>query len=269
MARDVSNSPHDPAQQASPELNEEVSPNMHVGGNESAASTEQAMRSENVSTLDRNSPETTNTGTTAATASCLCPPPPEFVRTVALLNAAAVAHLKGHRADAATWLNAANIPAIRAWTESLWGKASPFLHPRKIAGSPPYLAQDQRIPLRMPTAAQQRLIEERDGFHCRFCALPVIPVRVRHFLVKTYPELKLWGRTNPSQHAALQAMWAQFDHVIPHSRGGDNDLNNVVLTCAPCNYGRMDYLCEELGLEDPRQRQPIHTDWKGLTQILG
>jgi hypothetical protein len=227
------------------------------------------MSGGNVASLNSKSPGATTIGAAAGSAACLCPPPAEFERALALLNAAVDAHLTGQRAKVAEALAAANIPAVRAWTESLWGKASPFLRPRTIAGGPPYLPQDQRIPLRMPTAQQQRLIEDRDGYHCRFCSLPVIPVRVRHFLVKTYPELRLWGRTNPAQHAALQAMWAQFDHVIPHSRGGDNDLNNVVLTCAPCNYGRMDYLCEELGLEDPRQRLPIHTDWKGLTQILG
>jgi hypothetical protein len=83
-----------------------------------------------------------------------------------------------------------------------------------------------------------------------------------------YPEAVPWGRKNSEQHAAFQAMWAQYDHVLPHAKGGTNDLSNVVITCAPCNFGRMEFTLEEVGLIDPRSRSPKTTQWDGLERLL-
>jgi 5-methylcytosine-specific restriction endonuclease McrA len=63
-------------------------------------------------------------------------------------------------------------------------------------------------------------------------------------------------------------MWMQFDHILPHSRGGDNTMDNVVVTCAPCNFGRAERTLEEVGLMDPRQRPPEGTSWDGLERML-
>ena len=121
----------------------------------------------------------------------------------------------------------------------------------------------------MPTAAQKRELHERDGYHCRFCGIPVIRKEIRQYIHKLYPESVPWGKTNLSQHAAFQCMWAQYDHVTPHSNGGTNDLKNLVVTCAACNYGKMDYTLEELNLLDPRDFPPIHSNWDGLERIIG
>ncbi|TXG75932.1 hypothetical protein E6Q11_05910 [Candidatus Dojkabacteria bacterium] len=34
--------------------------------------------------------------------------------------------------------------------------------------------------------------------------------------------------------------------MIPHARGGDNSLENMILTCSACNFGRMNLLLEEV-----------------------
>jgi len=56
---------------------------------------------------------------------------------------------------------------------------------------------------------------------------------------------------------ASQQARTQYDHVPPHARGGNNDPGNVIVTCAPCNFGRMDYTLEEVGLADPRLREQV------------
>lgn len=63
-------------------------------------------------------------------------------------------------------------------------------------------------------------------------------------------------------------MWLQYDHIVPHSRGGDNDISNMVITCAPCNYGRMDYLVEEVGIIHPDRRERLTSDWDGLEKVM-
>jgi hypothetical protein len=75
------------------------------------------------------------------------------------------------------------------------------------------------------------------------------------------------------QHAALQCMWLQFDHLIPNERGGTSELENVVVTCAPCNFGRMQLTVEEAGLQNPLMRTIAPTwrrfeTWDGLTRLL-
>jgi hypothetical protein len=41
-----------------------------------------------------------------------------------------------------------------------------------------------------------------------------------------------WGSTNASQYAGFQALWAQYDHVLPDAYGSTNDLDNQVVSCA-------------------------------------
>jgi len=120
----------------------------------------------------------------------------------------------------------------------------------------------------MPNKSQIAQIHERDGFHCRYCGVPVIRPEIRKRAVTLYPEVVTWGNSNATQHAGFQAMWAQYDHVVPHSSGGTNELDNLVLTCAPCNFGKMSYRLEELGLLDPRDFEPSHSTWDGLERLL-
>jgi len=120
----------------------------------------------------------------------------------------------------------------------------------------------------MPNAAQQAQLIREQGRHCRFCGIPVIRVEVRRMIHKLYSMELPWGRSNLQQHAAFQAMWMQFDHIRPHALGGKNDLGNVVIACAPCNYARMEHTLEEVGLDDPRSRPRVQSDWDGLESIL-
>ncbi len=191
-----------------------------------------------------------------------------------LLDEAAEAHLKGSFSTAEARIQDANIPAIRAWTESLWGSKVANLDQwkyrrfRMIEDAPAYLPKLQRIPIRMPSELERKNVLERYGWNCVFCGIPLIGERVRKAFRHTYPDAFPWGRTNSTQHAAFQCMWLQFDHVLPHSRGGGNTIDNIVVTCAPCNYARWHCTLEEVGLIDPRTILISKTSWDGLERIL-
>jgi hypothetical protein len=62
-------------------------------------------------------------------------------------------------------------------------------------------------------------------------------------------------------------MWVQYDHLLAHANSGTNDLDNIVITCGPCNFGRIHYSLEEVGLIDPRTREAVRSDWDGLERF--
>jgi 5-methylcytosine-specific restriction endonuclease McrA len=157
----------------------------------------------------------------------------------------------------------ANLPQIRAWTESLWGAKSPYAPKQSTRDR----AKTTKQKARMPPASARRELHLRDGYHCRYCGIPLIREDIRQRFRKVYPELLIWGRRNIEQHAAFQAMWAQYDHVVPHSAGGSNEMANVIVTCAPCNYAKMECTLEEAGLLDPRMREPRRSAWDGLERF--
>jgi hypothetical protein len=199
---------------------------------------------------------------------------PEIFEAAALLSRATDAHLAGDHSVAEEYIRSANMPKVRAWTESLWGSkaANPnqnqYHRFRALADSPPILPSANRIPARMPSPTDMVLLIERDGRNCTFCEIPLIREKVRIEFNRSYPDASPWGRSNETQHAAFQCMWLQFDHVLPHSRGGDNSLGNILVTCAPCNYGRGERTLGELGLIDPRAHSKHKTPWDGLERIL-
>ena len=150
---------------------------------------------------------------------CLRRAIPEIEIAKGYLDEAASAHLANHFERAKFLICLANSGAVRdelrEWTESLWGKNSPYVRPRKIEGAPPYIEPALRGPYRAPTSAEKRLLHERDGYHCRFCGIPVIRREVRDTLRKFYGDtvIPFSDKSNKHQHAAFQAMWAQYDHI--------------------------------------------------------
>jgi hypothetical protein len=197
----------------------------------------------------------------------LLDPIPELHEAARLLDEAVTAHLAGDRDRADRFIRAADLPVIAEWTETLWGPGGPWSRPRPVADPLPYLPAEQRSRQRMPGKAILRQLVERDGFHCRFCGIPVIRAEVRARIRAAYPEALRWGDRNVEQHAAFQALWLTYDHVVPHARGGTNDPENVVVACQPCNCGRTNLTLEEAGLLDPREREPVRSEWDGLERF--
>jgi hypothetical protein len=143
---------------------------------------------------------------------CLRDPIPEIFEAAKLLDDAVTAHLEGRKDVADELIRKANAPAIRDWVESIWGKNTGFLPKR---GGTSSITKEFRVKERMPTQAQKAELLRRDGFHCRFCGIPVIRTEIRKRIRAVYPGALPWGTRNIDQHAAFQAMWVQCDHMWP------------------------------------------------------
>jgi 5-methylcytosine-specific restriction endonuclease McrA len=206
---------------------------------------------------------------------CLREPIPEIFAAAALMRDAVAAHLSGDRRTCAALIAKANDQVVRDWACSLMGtdpEKNPFVQLTTASGVPPILPKAERIEVGMPSAATRAELIRRHGHRCAYCGIPLVRAEVRKALHATYPDEATWDPHDDLKslkcHAALLCMWLQFDHVLPHSRGGDNSPANLVLSCAPCNYGRMAYSLAEVGLLDPRIDPWTKTDWDGLEPFL-
>jgi hypothetical protein len=194
----------------------------------------------------------------------------EIFAAAEALKLAVAAHFAGDVAACEALVRSADDPAVREWARPFLGAGSknPFLHVREVAGAPPLIPRAERLPPRMPPNAMKTALRERDGYNCLFCGIPLIRGEVRKAFGAAYPRVATWGPKNEACHAGFQCMSLQYDHVLPYSRGGENSLENLIVTCAPCNYGRMEYTLEEVGLIDPRTQQVQRTEWDGLESFL-
>ena len=195
---------------------------------------------------------------------CLSKPIPQVEVASQYLDSAVSAHLEGNTALAAELIIRADIPEIRRWTKSIWADSSVHL---RLPQTEPSLSRELRSKARMPTSAERASVHRRDGYNCRFCGMPVIRRETRVRMRAAYPNALSWGCREVEQHAAFQAMWAQYDHLVPHARGGTNEIENLVLTCAPCNFGRAGYTLAEVGVAYPTARFPISSAWEGLERF--
>ena len=197
-------------------------------------------------------------------------PTPEISQAAGLLQQASIAHRAGDMAGAADFIRRADIPALAVWADTLWSSLKPGIHRwREVPNLPLLIERHERHGARMPTAEVKRQLAARDGYHCRYCGIPVIRQEVRERIRKLYPDALRWGPRNRDQHTAFQCMWLAYEHVMPHCRGGDNSVENMIISCWPCNGGKVQYTLEELGLIDPRRFPPIISDWKGLEDFGG
>ncbi len=123
-------------------------------------------------------------------------------------------------------------------------------------------------PLRQPTRFERELFT-RDGYRCRYCSVRVVTGKVfkRMESLLGKDTFDATTRSNRARNGVKLSFCAALDHVVPHSRGGRTNEENLVTACWACNYGKSNYTLSELGLSDPRERPPIVDDWKGLNDI--
>ncbi len=196
---------------------------------------------------------------------CLLAPPPQVWRASEYLLEAAHLHNSGDKRGAAERFRAANLAVIGDWFAKVVGPYSESIHgPRPSILEPPKLPMHVRKRPRMVGSADKRAIVARDGFHCRFCEMPVLPKETIKTVSRTYPDDAPWTDIAAEQHRFFQAANLQYDHIVPHSRGGESSIDNMVVTCAVCNYGRMSNTLAESFLFDPRTFPVRRSNWDAL-----
>ena len=117
-----------------------------------------------------------------------------------------------------------------------------FVHSARVAIRMPSvirLTEFRRIPYQTRALSRKNVLL-RDRYTCQFC-----------------------GRVLPAHELTL-------DHVIPRSRSGHTDWDNLVACCHACNNLKGDHLPEEVGLKLRRPPRPftLHTS-RQIMRMLG
>lgn len=199
---------------------------------------------------------------------CFLPPPQEITIAVAFLKEAIKAHNDLNEQLANQLIKKADIQALEDWRYLISGKCDQNIHRfREVNDLPPIIEKDKRVKARMPTRVIQKRLIAQYGYNCAYCHIALIDSKTFKKLKTLYPKTARWGSKNTEKHHALKAMYLTFDHVLPHSRGGDNTEQNLVVSCQTCNCGKGNATLQELGLTDPRSRAAKKPDWNGLLNM--
>lgn len=140
------------------------------------------------------------------------------------------------------------------------------MHRKNILNTPEPspLSPEERDPLRSPRKYQNKVFQ-RDHYRCRYCGEKVIS---QNFLKLFSKVLNInsfkRGGSNLSTHGIFHLTWPVADHVFPWVKGGKTDLDNLVTSCAPCNYGKTGYTIDQIGIDDPIDYPPLESEWDGF-----
>ena len=94
------------------------------------------------------------------------------------------------------------------------------------------------VPRRFRRQVTNTFLFARDSYRCQYCHRSQLELRHRECLTR--------------------------DHLVPLSRGGDNEWANVVTACSSCNTRKGNHLPEECGmhpLHTPREPHFVHLSW--------
>ena len=102
------------------------------------------------------------------------------------------------------------------------------------------------VPRRFRRQVTNTFLFARDEYQCQYCGRASGQLKPREFLTR--------------------------DHLIPMSRGGENEWTNVVTACSSCNTRKANRLPEEIGMQPltpPTEPHFVHLSWavRRLTPI--
>jgi 5-methylcytosine-specific restriction endonuclease McrA len=192
-------------------------------------------------------------------------PIPELEEAADLLSEAADALMSGDLEFAESLIIEADMPIIGEYSHRIGGGIDVLIHRYRDVGDPPRTFD--RAEKRMPSAVIEREVYARDGWRCRICDTRILVKSAVAKMNEVLPEAARWGRKNTDCHHGMAALRVSLDHVLPHSRGGTNDPENLITTCGPCQFGRGYWTLGEVGILDPRERPPVLDEWDGLMRL--
>src|SRR5512135_1512324 len=180
-------------------------------------------------------------------------PIPQIFEAWGFLNQAVDAHLAGDRLRAEDYFGKADIRAVWEWLNPGWARPEMNVVVPAPPGDTQEVSKNLRDPDRVIALAIRSAVLQRDGYRCRYCGIPVVHADIRKLAHRIYPDAVPWEPHDVTKHhAACACLWLQCDHVVPHRHGGRACPNNVVISCALCNYGKDKYTLRQLDVADPR-----------------
>ena len=195
-------------------------------------------------------------------------PIPQILQTWDFLNQAVDAHLMGDRLLAEIFFKKAEMRAVWAWLNPGWTRPDLNVVVPAPHGDTQKVSKNLRDPDRSIAPSIRSAVLQRDGYRCRYCGIPVVHADIRKLAHRLYPDAVPWEPYDVTkQHSGFACLWLQFDHVVPHSHGGRSSLDNVVVSCALCNFGKDKYTLRQLNLADPCLTPPAPSAWDGLERL--
>ena len=91
-----------------------------------------------------------------------------------------------------------------------------------------------------------RVLAERDGWRCHYCQIVLIPVDgIEPHLVPDGAFQDIFGQQIELWRLPSTVKIATIDHAVPTSKGGGDDMANLVLACRCCNSGKCNTFTKE------------------------
>jgi hypothetical protein len=133
---------------------------------------------------------------------------------------------------------------------------------------PEQVPDSRRDSLRAPKKYESQVFL-RDGFRCRYCGIRLVSNQVLNTFIKSLNSTCfVKGPRNIDTHGIVIIFNPVADHVTPWNLGGMTNLDNLVASCGPCNYGKDRFTIEQIGIENPFLRNPVVDSWDGLLSQL-
>jgi hypothetical protein len=192
------------------------------------------------------------------------PVPPRFVEQVPVLADAIRSGAAGDRTRALAILSGIPSSEPREWGREHGQVAGSKRCRGMTKGDRAATRSKRTIPLRL----RQR-VHQRDGYRCRYCDMPVIDREaLKAFAAFINGPQFTFGDTIDSRHGIALLATAQLDHLVAHSAGGGTIDDNMVTACWTCQFGKDGFSLEQLGIDDPRLRDPRMGTWDGLYSCI-
>lgn len=140
---------------------------------------------------------------------------------------------------------------IREWfvehAQSAWSFRSKVLGTLE---SSPFLGT---LDTRKLTNDVKNQVSDRDGFVCGYCKGKLVSDERLNRIssIVGADNFRISGN-NSQRHGYIYIVRTTVDHILPQSKGGQTDLDNLIMCCWACNYGKAEKTLSEIGLVDPR-----------------